>query len=277
MELFNIDKNKVLALVSDEKISRQFAQDIIKYSIFWTHPSGHIVPAPKHYKHIYIIDNGNYEIGFGANIFEISEAIIKCQKVLLEYCNTEEKRQHLTLDDIKISLKQRVKNSVKNYQGDNYGIYPCYGLYMKFGVTLINVDRFVDFIINFCLIYKKKNSHIKKCYFCGKKFDNSSKLRYHINFYHNSDRINVIKKQNSSQQQLESQKWSSERLCPYCSIRLKQDQLGNHINQFHQKEKTISKSNIKNSCVNNLVKCPYCSSRVKKNRLDKHIKKVHKK
>jgi hypothetical protein len=193
MNLHGIERHQVMKLAENKKVERSMAEELLKVSVYWYHhPSGFPVHAPNHVKHIYSssirprIDakaetkSSQWSIDFGANTFGISTAILRCQSALLEFLNTSDNGYTLSIEQVKQILRLKIRQSVMNYDGYEYNLYPInYDDHMIFGASSVCVNDFINHILRQCQTFKRNHQRFAICPVCMKKFKNKLDLNYH--------------------------------------------------------------------------------------------------
>ena len=135
-------------------IELELAQEFIRESAYWDHPSGSIVRAPKHSENIYKYYNNCYPnnycwaVNFGSNTFLVGLAIYRCQEALLAFLEEARRGNMTSKPQLQENLKLIVQGAVSNHEGGEYRCYPADNNYMMFGNQAINISDFVNLILN---------------------------------------------------------------------------------------------------------------------------------
>ncbi len=133
-------------LAKDGRVSRNTAVRFMEKSAWWlTHASGP-VREPGYAARI----EGNessWRLKYGANTFQVSEAIVQCRKELQMFLRKKKGAPNFsanTLQELRQSLADSVRGSVSGYDGRQFTQYPIDGDKMIFGAHAINVTEFIN-------------------------------------------------------------------------------------------------------------------------------------
>jgi hypothetical protein len=184
-KLETIEKDKVFLLEENGKVRLSLARKLIEESVYWDHPKyNDLVRAPSHQNHI--SDFYPWKIKFGSNTFCISQSVLACQSILIEFLNTE-KRDIVTMKELYEKLTLKISNSVENGQGRQYS-YPIsvyrHHEYLEFGVNLLCISDFINCLAKECQTFKITRTNHLVCPYCQKRFNHKRDLDYHYNVYH---------------------------------------------------------------------------------------------
>ncbi|MBD2341830.1 hypothetical protein H6G64_33395 [Calothrix sp. FACHB-156] len=228
------ERERIINLASEQYVSRSLAEEMIQKTAYWyKHQSGHPVHAPNHFKRIYDPVGKRYalsmalsgekiskpiksdwKIDFGGNAFLITKAILRCQASLLKFLDNAEAGDVATLVDLKHELKINVRQSVANYNGQEYeGYYSGFdGNHLIFGAQSISTEDFVNVILS------KVNVH--RIF----KSNTSSSSSTNILSINSSPK----ESQKKTLSPLPSITLSLQEICPYCGAKVKTKKLKVH-------------------------------------------------
>jgi hypothetical protein len=195
MSIYEIDRAGVLQLSEDGYVERSLSEKLLKSSVYWyEHPSGYPVHAPGHVKRISSREanrkgttSNDWCVEFGANAFSISRAVSRCQKVLLDFLDKQFSRYVYMGDasEVEKSLHEKVRQSVENFDGYEYGLYPVNPEnHMMFGASSISVGEFIAALLAKCQTSTNVGVGLT-CLRCKKDFNNMRELRDHVQRAHN--------------------------------------------------------------------------------------------
>ena len=129
-----------------EKPQLNVAKEFIKHALFWNHPSGNAVSVPSFSQRICERSFG-WSLDLGANTLLIGKAIQRCKDVMNDYFDRAMTGQLIPEEELEALLRMRIRGSVANVNGDEYGQYPDNGGEMLFGVHYIDLRDAVDFFM----------------------------------------------------------------------------------------------------------------------------------
>jgi len=148
-EVVNAARARVQQLSAHGEIELELAQEFIRESAYWDHPTGSLVRAPKRAERIYKDKNNYWVVDFGSNSFLAGPAIYRCQEALLEFLEEAERGDVMPRPLLREKLELIVRGAVANHEGEEYrGGYPVDNNCMMFGNQAINISDFVDLIFS---------------------------------------------------------------------------------------------------------------------------------
>jgi len=137
---------KCSSFLRKENIAREYAEELIRKSAYWDHPTCMVVAAPKHAERIYMHALG-WAIDFGANTFLPGLAIERCARWLKE--TLKENSRIITRKIIINKFERIISGCVADSYGDEYyGYYPEDFGYLVFGTQLISLASASEYILS---------------------------------------------------------------------------------------------------------------------------------
>lgn len=133
-----------------ENIPKEMAEDFVRHSAFWDHPSGQYVRARKHAKNLKSGYRG-WTLPLGANDVLVGKAIERCQKLLKKYTeNINSGIEVANRDKLFSAFKMEISCSVANHAGYEYtsGYSSSANGYMFFGTQIISLNDAAKFIFD---------------------------------------------------------------------------------------------------------------------------------
>jgi len=139
-----------------ESVPREVAQRFVEYSAYWIDHPYTTPPCPGDAGYLYGSDP-DWCI-YDGNTFVVGRAILRCRKILQEFLQDAVKGVTLDFQALRSRLTNAVRQSVENYNGDEYSLFPVRnGIYhgdeyfdleyMKFGTKGIVISYFVNLIL----------------------------------------------------------------------------------------------------------------------------------
>lgn len=110
-------------------VSREMAEGFVKASVWWDHPSGSLVRAPRHAKNLEFTTHNGWQLPLGANRVLVSKIIQRARHIFVKAASTGELSSGILLK----ALEGAVSGSIANVHGDEYYIYPDRDGYLEFG------------------------------------------------------------------------------------------------------------------------------------------------
>ncbi|MEG4287197.1 hypothetical protein QUB68_29245 [Microcoleus sp. A006_D1] len=147
-EVINATRARVQQLSTYGVIELELAQEFIRESAYWDHPSGSLVRTPKRAERIYKYQNNYWAVDYGSNSFLVAPAIYRCQQALLKFLEEAERGDVMPRPQLREKLELIVRGAVANHEGDEYRCYPVDNNSMMFGNQAINISDFVDLILS---------------------------------------------------------------------------------------------------------------------------------
>lgn len=146
----------IIKLSLFRRVQFQTAYQFVEHCAYWCHPKAGWVSAPKHANRM---QNGQfgYEVRFGANYFLVELAIVRCADTISDLIKRFETGNYYPYEELERRLYLNVRGAVANADGNEYsGYYPIQGRDMVFGTQSIDVQNFIDLVI--------QTSKIKRLY-----------------------------------------------------------------------------------------------------------------
>lgn len=122
---------------------------LIKRSVWWKQPKNGWVRAMGHADNIVVYRNSRV-LKFGANYFLIEKAIQSAMIDLDSFVEefNEESKSTDNLSKLKLEIRHALLHSVSHQnKGDYPGEYPCKNGKMLFGTTAVDIDEFIDALL----------------------------------------------------------------------------------------------------------------------------------
>lgn len=122
-------------------IPHDLAHGLVAGSVWWRHPSGSVVRAPRHADRLEKFRIG-WSVEFGANGFAAGHALALARTIASDAMDKLAKGDVVTVEALRLRFAEAVEASVFNHDGTLYprGSYRMEGRDLVFGVTTIDVQ-----------------------------------------------------------------------------------------------------------------------------------------